>query len=53
MPRFTVKDLYEKQFDYWALGHIHKRTILSEDPPIIYPGNIQGRNKKEIGVKGC
>jgi DNA repair protein SbcD/Mre11 len=50
---FSIKDLYEKQFDYWALGHIHKRTILSEHPPIIYPGNLQGRNKKETGMKGC
>ncbi|MEH7110327.1 metallophosphoesterase family protein [Bacillus sp. JJ1764] len=49
---FLVKDLQEKDFDYWALGHIHKRTILSEMPPIIYPGNIQGRNKKETGAKG-
>ena len=50
---FSIKDLYEKQFDYWALGHIHKRTILSDHPPIIYPGNLQGRNKKETGLKGC
>jgi DNA repair protein SbcD/Mre11 len=50
---FTISDLYEKQFDYWALGHIHKRKILSEQPPIIYPGNLQGRNKKETGIKGC
>ncbi len=49
---FSVKDLQQKGFDYWALGHIHKRTILSENPPIIYPGNIQGRNKKETGPKG-
>lgn len=49
---FTVKELIEKGFDYWALGHIHKRRILSESPPIVYPGNIQGRNKKEIGAKG-
>ncbi|MFK9094192.1 exonuclease SbcCD subunit D [Bacillus salipaludis] len=49
---FSVKDLQEKNFDYWALGHIHKRAILSENPPIIYPGNIQGRNKKESGSKG-
>lgn len=49
---FTVKDLYEKKFDYWALGHIHKRAVLSENPPIIYPGNIQGRNKKEKDAKG-
>jgi DNA repair protein SbcD/Mre11 len=50
---FTIKELQEKEFDYWALGHIHKRTILSETPPIIYPGNLQGRNKKEVGMKGC
>ncbi|MFP5105473.1 metallophosphoesterase family protein [Neobacillus sp. C211] len=49
---FTVSDLLRKDFDYWALGHIHKRTILSDKPPIIYPGNIQGRNKKETGGKG-
>jgi DNA repair protein SbcD/Mre11 len=50
---FHVKDLIEKQFDYWALGHIHKRKILSENPPVIYPGNIQGRHNKEQGPKGC
>jgi exonuclease SbcD len=49
---FTVKDLVQKNFDYWALGHIHKRAELSLNPPIIYPGNIQGRNKKESGSKG-
>ncbi|MED4227617.1 DNA repair exonuclease [Neobacillus cucumis] len=49
---FTVKELDEKNFDYWALGHIHKRAELSLHPPIIYPGNIQGRNKKESGSKG-
>lgn len=50
---FSVKDLMEKGFDYWALGHIHKRRILNESPPIIYPGNIQGRHHKEEGPKGC
>jgi exonuclease SbcD len=49
---FSISDLHQKDFDYWALGHIHKRAVLSETPPIIYPGNIQGRNKKETGVKG-
>ena len=49
---FSVKDLIEKDFNYWALGHIHKRAVLSYAPPIIYPGNIQGRNKKETGEKG-
>ncbi|WP_096201490.1 metallophosphoesterase family protein [Bacillus sp. FJAT-45350] len=48
---FTVKELVEKGFNYWALGHIHQFQKLSSS--ILYPGNIQGRNKKEIGDKGC
>ncbi|WP_223700810.1 metallophosphoesterase family protein [Sutcliffiella deserti] len=50
---FSISDLLAKDFQYWALGHIHKREILHPEPPIVYPGNIQGRNKKEIGEKGC
>ncbi|WP_442599068.1 metallophosphoesterase family protein [Neobacillus sp. D3-1R] len=50
---FSVTDLLEKGFDYWALGHIHKQRIISEFPPILYPGNIQGRHHKEAGPKGC
>jgi DNA repair protein SbcD/Mre11 len=50
---FSLSDLLNKEFDYWALGHIHKRQILHQHPPIIYPGNIQGRNRKELGDKGC
>lgn len=49
---FSVKELIEKDFDYWALGHIHKRQILHSQPPIIYSGNTQGRHKKELGEKG-
>ncbi len=50
---FHIKELIHKKFDYWALGHIHKRSTLHENPYIVYPGNIQGRNKKETGSKGC
>lgn len=50
---FSLRDLMEKNFDYWALGHIHKRQIVAEQPLAIYPGNIQGRNRKESGEKGC
>lgn len=50
---FTVNGLLAKQFDYWALGHIHKRQILATEPPIIYPGNIQGMHRNEQGEKGC
>ncbi|MBU8905442.1 metallophosphoesterase family protein [Desertibacillus haloalkaliphilus] len=48
---FSVQELLDKEFDYWALGHIHQYQQL--DPTILYPGNIQGRNRKEIGEKGC
>jgi|TARA_B100000959_G_scaffold180907_1_gene189247 DNA repair exonuclease SbcCD nuclease subunit len=49
----TLRDLTDKGYDYWALGHIHKREVLSEDPYVIFPGNIQGRHARETGKKGC
>ncbi|MED4533775.1 DNA repair exonuclease [Metabacillus fastidiosus] len=50
---FRLSELVEKNFDYWALGHIHKRQVIKEQAPaVIYPGNIQGRNRKEAGDKG-
>ncbi|MDY0406255.1 DNA repair exonuclease [Virgibacillus sp. 179-BFC.A HS] len=50
---FQISDMTKKDFDYWALGHIHKREILHTNPPIVYPGNTQGRSAKETGMKGC
>ncbi|MDQ2809968.1 MAG: exonuclease SbcCD subunit D [Chloroflexota bacterium] len=29
------------EFDYVALGHIHKYQILSENPPVVYPGSLE------------
>ena len=49
----TPDELKSKGYDYWALGHVHKREIVSEDPWIVFPGNIQGRHIKEIGTKGA
>lgn len=49
---FKVSDLLSKGYDYWALGHIHKREVLHEFPYIIYPGDTQGRNLNETGIKG-
>ena len=49
----TLDDLRGKQYDYWALGHVHTRATLCEDPPIIFPGNPQGRHIRESGPKGC
>ncbi len=49
----TVADLLAKGYDYWALGHIHLREVVSEDPLIVFPGNIQGRHIRETGGKGA
>ena len=50
----TVDGLRAKGYDYWALGHIHKRQELHQgDPWIVYPGNLQGRSVRETGAKGC
>lgn len=49
----SLAELRESGYDYWALGHIHKRQVLSEAPWVVYPGNLQGRNMKETGAKGC
>ena len=50
----TVEDLKKGEMDYWALGHVHNRKIISSDLPFIaYPGNSQGRNIRETGEKGC
>jgi len=50
----TIDDLIKARMDYWALGHIHARKVLSKhEPCIIYPGNTQGRNTRELGARGC
>lgn len=49
---FTIPELQAKHYDYWALGHIHLRQQLADNPPIVYPGNIQGRHRNESGEKG-
>lgn len=40
-------------YDYWALGHVHSREVLFEDPWIVFPGNLQGRHVGETGPKGA
>lgn len=49
---FTKEALLSKRYDYWGLGHIHLRQHLHAEPPIVYPGNIQGRHRNERGWKG-
>jgi DNA repair protein SbcD/Mre11 len=49
----TLDTLRSRNYNYWALGHIHRREILHEDPRIAFSGNLQGRNVREAGPKGC
>lgn len=43
-----------RNFDYWALGHIHKPQILHpEQPLVLYPGAPQGRDFGEQNIGGC
>jgi exonuclease SbcD len=48
----TVQDLASRNYQYWALGHVHEYEELSHDPWIVFPGNLQGRNARERGPKG-
>lgn len=48
-----IDDLRRPGYDYWALGHIHKREIVANDPPIVFPGNLQARHARETGAKGA
>lgn len=49
----SVAELAAKGYQYWALGHVHDFEIVSTDPYIIYPGNLQGRTIRESGGKGA
>jgi DNA repair exonuclease SbcCD nuclease subunit len=45
--------LLRSGYDYWALGHVHERQALSDDPPIWYAGSLQGRTHAERGERGA
>ncbi|MBG7601432.1 MAG: DNA repair exonuclease [Gammaproteobacteria bacterium] len=49
----SVDGLRSRGYDYWALGHVHQREVISKDPWIVFPGNVQGRHIRETGPKGC
>ncbi len=49
----AVDELVAKDYDYWALGHIHEFATLHKRPHVVYSGNTQGRHARETGPKGC
>jgi exonuclease SbcD len=50
-----LDDLETREYDYWALGHVHERESVREAsfPRVEFPGNTQGRHIREAGAKGC
>jgi DNA repair exonuclease SbcCD nuclease subunit len=49
----SLDGLRSKHYQYWALGHVHKREVVCQAPWVVFPGNIQGRHARETGPKGC
>jgi len=47
----SIRELESMGFDYWALGHIHKRQVAGESCSIVMPGTPQGRDMGEDGAK--
>lgn len=47
----NIADLQSAGFDYWALGHIHKRAVVNGRCAIVMPGMPQGRDINESGAK--
>lgn len=39
--RLTLPMVARPEFDYVALGHIHKYQVLHNRPPVIYPGSLE------------
>lgn len=52
---FTVplSVLTRPEYQYVALGHVHKHQILCTDPPVVYPGSVErvdfGEEKEDKG----
>ena len=49
----ALRDLQQKGYDYWALGHVHSPQVLAERPWVVFAGNTQGRHVRETGPRGC
>ncbi|CUH64530.1 putative metallophosphoesterase YhaO [Thalassovita gelatinovora] len=47
----ALAELQQMGFDYWALGHIHKRAVHPGATTVVMPGIPQGRDIGEAGPK--
>ncbi len=49
----SIDELTARGYGYWALGHVHQREVVREEPLILFPGSIQGRHIRETGEKSA
>jgi DNA repair protein SbcD/Mre11 len=49
----SLADLQAAGFRYWALGHVHKRSVVEGKCAIVMPGMPQGRDVNEAGAKSA
>jgi len=40
-PAVLLSNIALPDFDYVALGHIHKHQVLRENPPVVYSGSLE------------
>lgn len=40
-PVVTLSTIANPVYDYVALGHVHRRQVLSETPPVVYAGSME------------
>lgn len=40
-PTILLGNIALEAFDYVALGHLHKRQVLHETPPVVYAGSME------------
>jgi DNA repair exonuclease SbcCD nuclease subunit len=45
---FSLQELEKKNYDYWALGHIHNPEVLDQEGRIRYAGAPLGHTRKEV-----
>lgn len=49
----TIDELHGKGYQYWALGHVHEFEQWTGAATVVFPGNLQGRNVRELGRRGA
>ena len=40
-PSLLLSNVARPDFDYVALGHIHRHQVLSKNPPVVYAGSLE------------